>query len=193
MAGIQGKSKTDPKKNNMELTARQIAILDHQLTKPKRASGKMSVNSALKRIGISSRTYYKDLKKINVSDWKERQKERLKQLGDLAIANIIYNLEKGNYDAGRDWMNKFAHLYTDQIDVVGRMQSMSDDELVTGMKTAILTALQDKAKNKGIKGLPEPKKSLGEAENGSGRHCRGDISDRVTIHEEREFDGRGIA
>jgi len=170
-------------KQQSTLTPRQEQILTAEIRDRKR----LPVRVIAKRLGINPATYFRNLKKINVSDWKERQKERLKSLGDLALANIIHNLEKGNYDAGRDWFNKFAHLYTDQLDVVGRMQTMSDDELVIGMKTAILTALQDKA-GKGRKSLPKPKESSGEAESNGLEPCE-------VIEEEKsvEFNGEGLA
>jgi len=175
----------------VELSPTQLKVLEAEFTK-KIVGKRKSIEEIVKKLGINPATYYRNLKKINISDWRERQKARLKELGDLVIANIIYNLQKGNYDAGKDWMNKFAHLYTDQIDVVGRMQSMSDDELVDGMKNAIMTALQNKAKKS--KALPEPKKPGSGAENSSEGHSGEDISNMVTVKEDQpDFDGRGIA
>ena len=148
-------------KEEITLTPRQEKILTAEIRDRK----SKPVREIARKLGINPATYYRNLKKINVPDWRERQKERLKGLGDLVLANIIYNIEKGNYDAGKDWMNKFAHLYTDQVDIVGKMQGMSDDELVKKIETAILTArAQRKAKELKAEGqaLNQPKELTDE-------------------------------
>jgi len=178
MTEIEKNMQRVQEKKETTLTPRQEKILTAEIKERKTKS----VRQIAKKLGIDRATYYRNLKKIgNVSDWKERQVERLKGLEHLVFAGLLANIEKGNYDAIRDWYLKFAHLFTDQLDIVGRMQSMSDDELIEKAKTAIMTAV----KQKKLEG-----KALGKPKELNGGHVE---SSEGIVEDKTEFNGEGLA
>ena len=186
MTEIVGKTEQETEKVKVDLTPRQLKILESELTKPSKATGKQTVEAVAKKLGIGRTTYYKDLKKAgNVQDWRERQVTRLKNLEHIAIAGLLANIEKGNYDAIRDWYLKFAHLFTDQIDIVGKIQALSYDELVDKAKTAIMTAIEQKRLKESANTSGEPKKLTNRAVT----RDKGQDKSR----DESDFDGLGLA
>lgn len=167
MEQIQEEIKRKKQKVELDLTPRQLKVLESELTKPRKATGKQTVEAVAKKLGIGRSTYYADLKKAgNIQDWRDRQVSRLKKLDTVAFAGLLVNLEKGNYDAIRDWYLKFAHLYTDKIEV-SSVHGISDEELVEKARQAILTAIaQREVKSKELRAknkvLDESRELTGE-------------------------------
>ena len=170
---------TKPEKT-VELTPTQLKILESELTKPRKATGKQTVQAVARRLGINRTTYYRNLKKINNSDWKERQVERLKKLEGVVFAGLLHNIEKGNYDAIRDWYLRFAHLFTDRLEL-SPVQGMSDEELVEKAKVAILTAIAQKK-------LVKEKPVLLEQDKQGDDPCP-----ESELETKPDFDGQGVA
>lgn len=175
MEQIKEKSIQNEVNPESELTPRQLKILESELTKPRKATGQQTVEAISKKLGICRATYYKDLKKAgNIQDWHERQVTRLKKLEHVVFAGLLANIEKGNYDAIRDWYLKFAHLFTDRVEV-SAIQGMSDQELVENAKTAIMTAIAEKTQKR-LTAISTEK------------------SDKISPDSGKpEFDGQGIA
>lgn len=148
-------------KEEVDLTARQIKILDARLSGKKRQ--RLSVIAD--KLGVCTRTIEREEKAIKESDWIRRQINRIQDDELLMYANWRANVEFGNLDAVlKVWRG--LGILKDKLEVSGTIeQKLSDQEIADKVKAAVLDVIGE-VKTKGqvkqieAKGEEEAKKTV---------------------------------
>lgn len=121
---------TDIENSQIDLTARQMKVLDRTLNTPKAKR----VLRIAQELGVHRQTIWRDLVKIKQSKWLERQIEKLEAVEGLVFAGFVANLLSGNYEPVRDYY-KGLGVFKEKFELTGKVEpSEQQKRLVENME-----------------------------------------------------------